>query len=75
MAKNLSYKKSTQVTLKACGKLNLENGTINIDGSDIQLTSLFSDFDNTNIEMCMKIKDEEELDVFEETNVDTEKSW
>lgn len=63
MAKNLSYKKSTQITLKAYGELNTENNTINIDGVDVPLASLLSDFENENIEICVKIKNEEELDV------------
>ena len=63
MAKNLSYKKSTQITLKAYGELNTENSTINIDGVDVPLASLLSDFENENIEICVKIKNEEELDV------------
>lgn len=63
MAKNLVYKKSTTITLKAVGTLDLEHGTIDIEGEERLIKDLLKDFDNLDVEINMKIKDEEELPV------------
>lgn len=57
-----SYKKATTTTLKACGFVDIEKGTINIDGEDKKILSLLADFNGTEIELVAKVKDEEELD-------------
>lgn len=68
MGKSLVYKKSTVTTLKAIGTLELDKGIINVEGEEIPLTELLKDFDNLDVEISMKIKDEEELS-FNENNM------
>lgn len=62
MSKNLVYKKSTTTALKACGILDVVNGIINIDGSEKKVLSLLKDFEGAEVELTVKVKDEEELD-------------
>lgn len=59
---NFTYKKSTTTTLKACGVVDIEKGTIEIDGDDKKILSLLADFNGAAIELVAKVKDEEELD-------------
>lgn len=57
-----SYKKATTTTLKACGIIDIEKGTIEIDGTDKKIMSLLSDFNGATIELVAKVKAEEELE-------------
>lgn len=59
---NFIYKKATTTTLKACGIVDIEKGTIDIDGEEKKIISLLSDFNGTAIELVAKVKDEAELD-------------
>ena len=59
---NFTYKKATTTTLKACGIVDIEKGTIEIDGEDKKILSLLVDFNDATIELVAKVKDEEELD-------------
>lgn len=68
MGKSLVYKKSTVTTLKAIGTLELDKGIINVEGEEIPLIELLKDFDNLDVEISMKIKDEEDLS-FNENNM------
>ena len=68
MGKSLVYKKSTVTTLKAIGTLELDKGVINVEGEEIPITELLKDFDNLDVEISMKIKDEEDLS-FNENNM------
>ena len=58
---NFTYKKATTTTLKACGVVDIEKGTIEIDGDDKKILSLLADFNCAAIELVAKVKDEEEL--------------
>ena len=58
---NFTYKKATTTTLKACGIVDIEKGTIEIDGEDKKILSLLADFYGAAIELIAKVKDEEEL--------------
>ena len=58
---NFTYKKATTTTLKACGIVDIEKGTIEIDGDDKKILSLLADFNGSAIELVAKVKDEEEL--------------
>ena len=58
---NFTYKKATTTTLKACGIVDIEKGTIEIDGEDKKILSLLADFNGASIELVAKVKDEEEL--------------
>ena len=58
---NFTYKKATTTTLKACGIVDIEKGTIEIDGEDKKILSLLTDFNGAAIELVAKVKDEEEL--------------
>lgn len=69
MGKSLVYKKSTVTTLKAIGALELDKGVINVEGEEIPITELLKDFDNLDVEISMKIKDEEELSFDDENNM------
>lgn len=62
MSKNLTYKKSTTTALKACGILDIINGTIDINGTEKKILSLLKDFEGAEVELTVKVKDEEELD-------------
>ena len=58
---NFTYKKATTTTLKACGIVDIEKGTIEIDGEDKKILSLLTDFNGAAIELVAKVNDEEEL--------------
>ena len=63
MAKsNLSYKKSTTITLKAAGMIDAQRGMIYIDGVETPLASLFKDANGLEIEVSWKVKEEEDLE-------------
>ena len=59
---NFTYKQAITTTLKACGIVDIEKGTIEIDGEDKKILSLLADFNAAAIELVAKVKDEEELD-------------
>lgn len=61
MAK-FSYTKNTTTTLKAAGVLDCSAGTIFVDDTEKSLRTLFSDFDGADIELVIKVKENEELD-------------
>ena len=63
MAKELTYKKSTTITLKAVGDFDYENGTIYTEGEDYRLLDLMKDFNGAHIEVSVKIANNEDLDV------------
>lgn len=72
MAKNFVYEKTITTKIKASGLLNFDAGTIEIDGEEKKLSSLFAEFDGFEVEMTMQIKDKEEFDMPEETeDIDT----
>jgi hypothetical protein len=56
-----AYKKVTNTTLKACGILDTDNGTINVDDVEKSITTLLSDFNGAYVDLIVKTKDEEEL--------------
>ena len=59
---NFVYKKTTNTTLKACGTLDVENGTIAVDDEEKDIMSLLSDFNGATIELSAKFKEEQELE-------------
>lgn len=59
---NFTYKKAVTTTLKVCGVIDVENGTIDVDGEAKKILSLLSDFNGGSIELVAKVKDEEDLD-------------
>ena len=59
---SFTYKKATTTTLKVCGIVDIEKGTIEVDGEEKKIISLLSDFNGGAIELVAKVKDEEELD-------------
>lgn len=61
MAK-FSYTKNTITTLKANGVVNCEKGTIYVDDVEKSLKTLFSEFDGDNVELVIKVKENEELE-------------
>lgn len=67
MAKELTYKKATTVTLKACGIVDIDNGTIEIEGENKKILDLLKDFDGCYTELQAKISDSEELPLKEGT--------
>lgn len=62
--KALTYKKTTTTTLKAEGFLDIEKGTIELDGVVKPITDLLKQFaEDEYIEITMKTKDDEELEL------------
>ena len=59
---NFTYKKAITTTLRVCGIIDVEKGTIDVDGEEKKIISLLSDFNGGAIELVAKVKDEEELD-------------
>lgn len=59
---NFVYKKATATTLKACGYIDTERGTIDIDGKEKTLLPLLSDFNGACVELTVKIKSEEDIE-------------
>lgn len=60
--KNFSYKKSTVTTLKVCGFIDTDNGTIDVDDDCKDICTLLSDFNGGLVELVVKVKSESELD-------------
>lgn len=59
---NFTYKKTTQTSMKIAGIININEMTVDIDGDKKSLSTLLKDFDESNVEINVKIKNEEELD-------------
>ena len=57
MAKALSYKKSTTVTVKAAGYVDIEKGVIETEEGNVSFKDLLKDFDGKYGEFQMKEKD------------------
>lgn len=62
MAKALSYKKSTTVTVKAAGYVDIEKGVIETEGN-VFFKDLLKDFDGKYGEFQMKEKTDEDLEL------------
>lgn len=62
MAKALSYKKSTTVTVKAAGYVDIEKGVIETEEGNVSFKDLLKDFDG-NGEFQMKEKTDEDLEL------------
>lgn len=67
MAKALSYKKSTTVTVKAAGYVDIEKGVIETEEGNVSfkdlLKDLLKDFDGKYGEFQMKEKTDEDLEL------------
>ena len=62
MAKNtISYKKAITTTLKVSGILNSDEQTIDADGEEIKIDDLLKEFGDEFVELQLKLKDDEEL--------------
>lgn len=61
MAKNLTYKRITTTKLQANGFLDTDNNTIEIDGVEKKLSELLKDFNGTEINFAVSVKEEEVL--------------
>ena len=59
---NFVYKRTEQKSMKIAGLLNTSTMTINVDGNDKSLSTLFSPFSDFEVEINIKVKEEEELD-------------
>lgn len=72
MAKTLSYKKSTTTTLKAVGFVDAELGVMEIEGTGVpqKLSDLLKDFDGELVEINIKQKTDEELELPEPSDND-----
>ena len=65
MAKALSYKKSTTVTVKAAGYVDIEKGVIETEEGNVSFKDLLKDFDGKYGEFQMKEKTDEDLELNE----------
>ena len=63
MAKNLKYLKSTSTKLTVCGLVDKENNSINVDGEDISISTLLTDFNGCETTISFNIKQDEELEL------------
>lgn len=65
MAKALSYKKSTTVTVKAAGyvDIEIEKGVIETEEGNVSFKDLLKDFDGKYGELQMKEKTDEDLEL------------
>ena len=63
MAKALSYKKSTTVTVKAAGYVDIEKGVIETEEGNVPFKDLLKDFDGKYGEFQMKEKTDEDLEL------------
>jgi hypothetical protein len=61
MASNYKYTRSTTTTLKVAGLVNVQDGTIEVDGEVKKIIELLKDFDSEEIELTAKIKTDEDL--------------
>ena len=62
MATSLSCKRVETTTLKVCGTLDTDRMIISVDGDERKLSTLLSYFNGSDVDLVLKIKDEEELD-------------
>lgn len=58
---NFTYKKTTTTAMKIAGILNSNDLTINVDGEEKKLSTLLSVFNDNDVEINVKIKEENEL--------------
>jgi len=63
MAKAIKYEKKTTVKLSTIRLLNTDEMTINVNGEDIKLSTLFKDFNGLEIEIAMGTKQSEDLEL------------
>lgn len=63
MSKNFKYVETTTKKIEVCGLFNLDKMTINIDGEDINISTLLRDFDGLEIKLGCNIKQEIELEL------------
>lgn len=59
---NFSYKRTETTTLKAAGIIDTDRMVIEVNGEEKKLATLLSDFNGGEIEINIKVKNEEELD-------------
>ena len=59
---NFVFKRTEQKSMKIAGLLNSSTMIINVDGEDKDLSTIFSPFSNFEVEINIKVKEEEELD-------------
>lgn len=60
----INYKKSTTVTLKAEGFLDVEDGTLEFEGNVVNVTSLLNEFATGDyLDVTIKMKDDEQLEL------------
>lgn len=69
---NFVFKRTEQKSMKIAGLLNSSTMIINVDGEDKDLSTLFSPFSNFEVEINIKVKEEEELDEPTSDNDDKE---
>lgn len=72
MATNLSYKLTKTKKLKACGLLDIDSMSLEINGEEKKLSTLLKEYDGCDIDLNITVKDEEELDLPEEISDDEE---
>ena len=63
MASNISYKRVTSTTLKVCGILDADRCVIDVDGEELAIITLLSDFNGATIDFSVKAKEESSLDL------------
>ena len=61
MASKLKYTRSTTTSLKVTGTVDLDNGTIDVDGETKSITELLKDFNGAEIELSVTVKESEDL--------------
>ena len=61
--KSFVYERATTTTLKAVGVVDTDRGIIDIDGEEKSIATLLSDFNGAIIELSVKVKNKEELEV------------
>lgn len=59
---NFVFKETKQKSMKIAGILDSDNLTIDVDGEEKKLATLLSVFNDCDIEINVKIKEENELD-------------
>lgn len=69
---NFVFKRTEQRSMKIAGLINTDTMTINVDGVDKDLSTLFSPFSDFEVEINIKVKEEEELDEPTSKNDDKE---
>lgn len=62
---NFTYKKATTTTLKVIGAIHAERGVIETDDDEKDIADLIKEFDEQYVEIQIKVKDEEELELSE----------